>query len=107
MLRPTMRAAWNMVSAAKRLGGAPRRLVVCVPSVRRLTTACVTARLPEESSTKTRFARLLPGMELAEGGDIVDAGIGARIDRQHQAFLEHDPDAIGHRQPFRIAFTVP
>ena len=33
--------------------------------------------------------------------DIVDAGIGARIDRQHQSFLEHDPYAIGHRRASR------
>jgi hypothetical protein len=35
-------------------------------------------------------------MELAERGDIVDAGIGAGVDRHNQAFLKHDSDAVRH-----------
>ena len=42
------------------------------------------------------LARLLEDVHLAEGGDAVDAGIGARIRREHHALIEQDADAIGH-----------
>ena len=42
------------------------------------------------------LAGLLPAMQLLEGGDIVDAGIGARVGREDEAFLEQHSYAVGH-----------
>jgi len=43
-------------------------------------------------------------MELAEGGDVVHAGISSRVGSQHQAFVEDQSDAVGHgvRLPTRV-----
>jgi hypothetical protein len=40
--------------------------------------------------------RLAPIVELAEGGDIVAAGAGARVGGEHQPAIEPHGNAIGH-----------
>ena len=48
---------------------------------------------------KEAFSPLLQYVHLAKGGDAVDAGIGAGIGSQHQAFIEHNANAIGQAIP--------
>ncbi len=47
-------------------------------------------------------AALAPVVDLAELGDVVDAGIGARIGREHQTAVQSQRDAIGHRLPLIV-----
>ena len=42
------------------------------------------------------LARLGVDVQLAEGGDVVEAGIGARVGDHHQAVAHQNSAAIGH-----------
>ena len=53
-------------------------------------------------------ARRAEGEELAEGGDVVDARVGARIGNEHQAIGKGHGDAVGHDSlPFLYAPRLP
>jgi hypothetical protein len=41
-------------------------------------------------------ARLLVDDHLAEGADLVQPGVGARVGQEHQSGVEFDGDAVGH-----------
>ena len=43
------------------------------------------------------FPGLVEDMQLAEGRDVVEPGIGARVGDHHEALLDEDSGAIGHR----------
>ena len=43
------------------------------------------------------LAGVVEDMQLAEGGDVVDAGIGARVGEHHQPLAHQNSAAIGHR----------
>ncbi len=44
------------------------------------------------------LARLAPVVDLAELGDVVDAGVGARVGGKDQSAVQPQCDAVGHRQ---------
>ena len=67
------------------------------PSISRLTTDCETDRLPAVASAITRSPGTREDVQLAEGRDVVEARIGARVRDHHEALLDQDAGAIGHR----------
>ncbi len=42
------------------------------------------------------FAVLRDDVHFAEGGDLVDAGVGARIGREYHTGIEHYGDTVSH-----------
>ena len=58
-------------------------------------------RLPAEASAMMRSPGCVIDMQLAEGRDVVEAGIGARIGDHHEAVAHENSAAIGHGSIFR------
>ena len=52
--------------------------------------------------------RILEDMQLAEGRDVVDAGIGPRVREHHQSFAHENSTAIGHCSvlPARCLYSI-
>ena len=89
-------AARNMV------GDLPDRLElaglrVLQALVQRLMTDCETERLPAVASVEHPLAGLGDDVQLAIGRDVVEPGVGARVGDHHEALLDEDSGAIGHR----------
>ena len=59
-------------------------------------TDCEIDRLPADSMHHEAVARPLVDHHLAEGADLVEPGVGARVGEEHQAGVELDAYAIGH-----------
>ena len=68
------------------------RPAACLSSV---TTDWVVARLPAERMAITRLPGCGDQSQLGDLLHLVDAGVGARVRRQHQAAGQHHPEAIG------------
>ena len=64
----------------------------------RSSTSCVVARLPADSSTKTRSGRGLEHVQLAVGADVVDAGVGAGVGEEDESVVEAQGEAVGHKE---------
>ena len=95
MVRPMRCAAWNMVGAfisVSRLAGF---------RISHAFGQCRAHRLAERQvagggERHDAFARLRIDVQLAEGGDVVEAGIGARIGNHHETGLDENSATIGH-----------
>ena len=61
-----------------------------------LTTDCASDRLPEDASAKTRWPGSYEHVQLAEGRDVVETGIGPRVGDHHETVANQDAAAIGH-----------
>ena len=88
-------AAWNMVGAFIRVSISPVA-GFSMPSLSMLTTDWLIDRLPEEASAITRSPGSREDVQLAEGRDVVEAGIGARVRDHDQPVAHQDAAAIGH-----------
>ena len=95
MACPMRCAAWNMVGAFSSVSSS---LVsgFSMPSVRVETTDWLSDRLPEEASAMMRWPGHAEHVQLAEGRDIVEAGIGARVGNHDEAVTHQNPAAIRH-----------
>ena len=67
-----------------------------MPSISIERTVWLSDRLPEEASAMIRSPGLREDMQLAEGGDVVETGIGARVGDHDQTVAHQDSAAIGH-----------
>ena len=68
----------------------------------RSSTSCVVARLPADSSTKTRSGRS-EDVELAVRPDVVDACVGAVSAEEDEAVYEAQREAVGHGRSSLVA----
>ena len=92
-------ATSNIVRALQRLANAaPSRSAA---SARRSRPA-FRRGCPNSSRTMTRSPRALEHRHLAELGDIVHAGVRARIRREDHALVEHYADTVSHAPRFLI-----
>ena len=76
-----------------------------MPSVSVERTDWLSDRLPEEAIAMMRSPGSREDVQLAEGRDVVEAGIGARVGDHHQAVAHQDSAAIGHG--VRLLLSVP
>ena len=67
-----------------------------MPSVTVETTDWLTERLPEEASAMMRWPGHAEHVQFAEGRDVVEARIGARVRDHHQAVTDQNPATIRH-----------
>ena len=95
MVRPTRCAAWNMVGEFISVSISPVS-GFSQPSRSMLRTDWLIERLPADAIAMMRSPGSREHVQLAEGGDVVDARIGAGVGKHHQAVAHQNSAAIGH-----------
>ena len=102
--RPTSCAARNMVGDWNSVSTSPVS-GFSMPSCSRLTADWEIERLPAVATAMTRSPGDFEGVELAEGRDVVQAGIGPGVRDHHETVANEDACTIGHyRSPNRPKF---
>ena len=95
MARPMRCAAWNMVGAFIRVSSSP----VCgifQPFGQGRQHRLADREIAGAGDRHDALARLAEDVQLAEGRDVVEAGIGAGVGDHHQTVPHQNSAAIGH-----------